>query len=97
MLMCNTIPGNVALSTKTSNQERGDTMDDVKRVGREVETGAKKGMRELDGHDLGDDIGNAGDEVKKDLGNLGDDLRRGGREVESEVDSELHEADRKGY
>ena len=77
MLMCNTIPGNVALSTKTSNQERGDTMDDVKRVGREVETGAKKGMRELDGHDLGDDIGNAGDEIRKDLGNTGDDLRRG--------------------
>jgi hypothetical protein len=69
-------------------------MDDVKRVGREVETEAKKGMRELDGHDLGDDIGNAGDEVKKDLGNLGDDLRRGGREAEREVDRELHEEDR---
>jgi hypothetical protein len=69
-------------------------MDDVKRVGREVETEAKNGMRELDGHDLGDDIGNAGDEVKKDLGNLGDDLRRGGREAEREVDRELHEEDR---
>jgi hypothetical protein len=69
-------------------------MDDVKRVGREVETEAKKGMRELDGHDLGDDIGNAGDEVKKDLGNLADDLRRSGREVERELDSELHDADR---
>ena len=39
--------------------------DEAKRAGREVETETKKGMRELDGHDLGDDIANAGDEVKK--------------------------------
>jgi hypothetical protein len=57
-------------------------MDDAKRVGREVETEVRKGIRELDGHDLGDDLGNAGDEVRKDLGNLGDDLRREGRDVE---------------
>ena len=66
-------------------------MDQVKRAGREVETETKKGMRELDGHDLGDDIENAGDEVKKDLGNIGDDLRRGGREVEQGLDDELHD------
>ena len=65
-------------------------MDQVKRAGREVETETKKGMRELDGHDLGDDIGNAGDEVKKGLGNVGDDLRRRGREVEQGIDDELH-------
>jgi hypothetical protein len=65
-------------------------MDELKRAGREVETETKKGMRELDGHDVGDDIGNAGDEVKKDLGNLGDDVRRGGREVEQGLDNELH-------
>jgi hypothetical protein len=94
MLTCNTIPRNVSLSTNTFTQQRGATMDDVKRVGREVETEAKKGMRELDGHDLGDDIGNAGDEVKKDIGNLGDDLRRGGREVGRELDRELHEEER---
>jgi hypothetical protein len=67
-------------------------MDDAKRVGREIETKTKKGIRELDGHDLGDDIGNAGDEMKKELGNVGDDLRRRGREVEHEVDRDLHEA-----
>jgi hypothetical protein len=50
-------------------------------------------MRELDGHELGDDIGNAGDEVKKDLGNFGDDLRRGGREVGDEIDEELHKTE----
>jgi hypothetical protein len=66
-------------------------MDDAKRVGREVETETKKGIRELDGHDLGDDIGNAGDEVKKDLGNLGDDLRRGGREAKGELNEGFHD------
>lgn len=66
-------------------------MDEVKRAGREVETETKKGMRELDGHDLGDDIGNAGDEIKKNLGNVGDDLRRGGREAGRELDEELHD------
>jgi len=65
-------------------------MDQVKRASREVETEAKRGMRELDGHDLGDDVENAGDEVKKDLGNLSDDLRRGRREVEQGLDNELH-------
>ena len=43
-------------------------MDQMKKVGREVETETKKQIRDLDGHDLGDDLGNAGDEVKKDLG-----------------------------
>lgn len=66
-------------------------MDQLKEAGREIEAQTKKGMRELDGHDLGDDIGNAGDEVKKDLGNLGDDLRREGREAGRELDDELHE------
>lgn len=61
-------------------------MDQVKRTEREVETDLKRGMRDLDGHDLGDDLGDAKDEVEKHLGNLGDDLRRGGRQVEHEGD-----------
>ena len=65
-------------------------MDDIKRAGRDVETETKKQMRDLDGHDIGDDIGNAGDEVKKDLGNLGDDVRRGGRNVEDHIDDSTH-------
>lgn len=65
-------------------------MDQVKRASREVETEAKRRMHELDGHDLGDDVENAGDEVKKDVGNLSDDLRRGRREVEQGLDNELH-------
>jgi hypothetical protein len=70
---------------------RRTTMDQLKEAGREIETETKKGMRELDGHDLGDDIGNAGDEIKKDLGNLGDDLRREGREAGRELDQDLHD------
>ena len=53
-------------------------MDDAKRVYREGETRTKEALREVDGHDLGDDVGNAGDEVRKGLGNLGDDLRNAG-------------------
>jgi len=67
-------------------------MDQLKKAGREVETETRKGIRDLDGHDLGDDIGNAGDEVKKDLGNFGDDLRREGREAGDELDKDVHDA-----
>lgn len=51
-------------------------MDDIKKAGREFETEARKKARELDGHDFGDDIGNAGDEIRKDLGNAGDEIRK---------------------
>jgi len=67
-------------------------MDQLKEAGREVETETKKGLRELDGHDLGDDVANAGDEIKKDLGNLGDDVRREGREVGQELDKSWHDS-----
>ncbi|HEX7473622.1 MAG TPA: hypothetical protein VF323_11110 [Candidatus Limnocylindrales bacterium] len=50
-------------------------MDDIKKAGREIETGTKKRVRDVDGHDIGDDIGNAGDEIRKDLGNAGDHIR----------------------
>ncbi|MEO8252698.1 MAG: hypothetical protein ABI578_09525 [Chloroflexota bacterium] len=66
-------------------------MDQLKKTGREIDTETKKKIRDLDGHDLGDDIGNAGDEVKKDLGNLGDDLRRTGHEVGQGVDRQVQD------
>jgi hypothetical protein len=50
-------------------------MDDVKKTYRDVEQGAKKTVREIDGHDVGDDVGNAGDAVRKDLGNAGDKVQ----------------------
>jgi hypothetical protein len=65
-------------------------MDEIKRAGRDAGTETKKQVRDLDGHDVGDDIGNAGDEVKKDLGNLGDDVRRGGRNVDEHVEKTSH-------
>ena len=67
-------------------------MDQVKQAGREVETETKKGLRELDGHDLGDDVANARDEIKKDLDNIGDSLRREGRDAGHELDKDLHDA-----
>lgn len=49
---------------------------DIKKPFREVEDKTREAGREVDGHDVGDDIGNAGDEIRKDAGNLGDDVRR---------------------
>lgn len=51
-------------------------MDDMKQAGRNIATETKKQARELDGHQLGDDIGNAGDEIRKDLGNAGDEVHK---------------------
>ncbi len=49
---------------------------DIKKPFREVEDKTREAGRELDGHDVGDDIGNAGDDIRKDVGNAGDDMRR---------------------
>lgn len=57
-------------------------MDEVKKTYRDVETTSKEAIRDVDGHDLSDDLGNAGDEARRKLGNLGDDIR--------------HEADQRG-
>lgn len=70
-------------------------MDEMKRAGREVETETKKGVRELDGHDLGDDLANAGDEIKKNVGNLGDDLHRGADKVGDQLDDKWNETEKK--
>ncbi|MBF6606128.1 MAG: hypothetical protein IVW53_11155 [Chloroflexi bacterium] len=54
-------------------------MDEAKRTYREVKTGIRKAARGVDGADLKDRVGNAGDEARKDLGNLGDDVRKARR------------------
>ncbi|MGO9177849.1 MAG: hypothetical protein ACLQBX_09200 [Candidatus Limnocylindrales bacterium] len=54
-------------------------MADVKRTYRTVKTAVRKSVRGLDGTDLKDRVGNAGDAVRVDLGNLGDDVRTAGR------------------
>ena len=61
-------------------------MDDVKKVYREGENRVKEAAREVDGHTIADDIGNAGDDLRQDIGNLGDDIRRKGDQAEDEVD-----------
>ena len=57
-------------------------MDEAKRTYRDVKTDMKKAARGIDGTDPKDYIGNAGDEIGKDLGNLGDGVREAGREPE---------------
>ena len=65
-------------------------MDEIKQGYREGEVDAKKAARGVDGEDLADKVGNAGDEVRKDLGNLGDDVseaaRDTGRKIEDAVE-----------
>ena len=53
-------------------------MDQAKRTYRDAKTDIKKAARGVDGADLKDQVGNAGDEIGKDLGNMGDDVRTGG-------------------
>ncbi len=69
-------------------------MDDAKQIYREGETGVKKTGREIDGHDVGDDLGNVGDEIRKNLGNVGDDLRREGDRAMDDVRRGTDEATR---
>jgi hypothetical protein len=61
-------------------------MNEVKKTYRDFETETKKVARDVGGHDLGDDVGNAGDEARRRLGNLGDDTRREIDEQERETD-----------
>ncbi len=72
-------------------------MDDLKRIYREGEDKTKETAREVDGHDLGDDIGNAGDDIRKDLGNAGDDARRAERESERDPNAADYDRTTKGY
>jgi hypothetical protein len=51
-------------------------MDQAKRTYRDAETDLKKKARDVDGTDLKDVVGNAGDETRKDLGNAGDETRK---------------------
>jgi hypothetical protein len=66
-----------ACRRRTRGASLGGISMDVKKGYREVEEKSRELGREVDGHDIGDDIGNAGDEIRKDLGNTGDDIRHG--------------------
>ena len=64
-------------------------MDEVKRGYREVENTAGEAAREVDGHDLGDDIGNAGDDIRKEVGNAGDQVRRSADDLADRAKDEV--------
>ena len=63
-------------------------MDDLKKGYREGETDAKEAWRNRDGTSPSDAIGNAGDEIRKNLGNLGDDSDNARKDAEREADTE---------
>jgi len=61
-------------------------MDDAKREYRDVKDKTKEAARELDGHQPADDIGNAGDDIRRNLGNAGDDMREAADRAEHDAD-----------
>ena len=61
-------------------------MDSLKKTVREGGETIRKAGRDADGHDLGDDFGNLGDEVKTRIENAGDDLRSGARNAQKEAE-----------
>jgi hypothetical protein len=76
------VGGDAAGTVLLEGREGVESMDEVKRTYRDVETDLKKTARDVDGTDPTDRVGNAGDEARKDLGNMGDDVRKAGREPE---------------
>jgi hypothetical protein len=61
-------------------------MDEIKSTYRDVKDGAKKAVRGVDGTNLKDSVGNAGDKVRTDLGNLGDDTRAAAQDADTRAD-----------
>ena len=53
-------------------------MDEIRKAGREVETETKKQVRDLDGHDLGDDL-------HRDAHEVGNEIDRKWNETEEKI------------
>ena len=68
---------------------------DVNKTYRDVEEKSREFGRELDGHDVGDDVGNAGDDIRKNLGNAGDEIRRGLDDAGDEMENQHEWSDDK--
>ena len=64
-------------------------MDDMKKAYREGEETTKENWRKIDGESPADAIGNAGDDIRKELGNAGYDLRREERKVDEPRDTSV--------
>ena len=56
-------------------------MDDVKKTYREGADTVRKAARDVDGHDLGDEVADLGDDLRTKLAGAGDDLRREARDA----------------
>ena len=67
---------------------------DVKDTLRDAKTNTKAAVRESDGHQLGDDIANAGDRVRDGLGKLGDKARDEIDRVHGKAHAEAEQAER---
>ncbi len=67
---------------------------DVKDTLRDAKTNTKAAVRESDGHQLSDDVANAGDRVRDDLGKLGDKVRDDVDRVHGKAHAEAERADR---
>jgi hypothetical protein len=57
---------------------------DVKDTLRDVRTNVKEAAREADGHQLKDDVANAGDRIRDGLGKFGDKVRDEANEARRE-------------
>ncbi len=68
-------------------------MKDIRRAAREAVTRGRAALRELNGHTLSDDVGNAGDTIRKDAANARDEARDEARR--SRTRQADREADRK--
>lgn len=66
-------------------------MDDLKKGFREGKTDAKEAWRNHDGTSPSDAVGNAGDEIRKNLGNAGDDADKANKEAQREADTRTSE------
>ena len=64
-------------SVATGDRTEEPVMDDLKKGFREVENKGKEIGRKADGEeDMGDKLGNLGDDIRQGLGNAGDDAER---------------------
>ncbi len=62
-------------------------MDDLKAGYRATKDKVKKAWRGADGkEDLGDKVGNLGDDIRRDVGNAGDKVGNAGDKVDEEID-----------
>ncbi|MGH2511263.1 MAG: hypothetical protein ACRDGQ_01110 [Candidatus Limnocylindrales bacterium] len=65
---------------------------DLKDTARDTKTDVKATVRDADGHQVKDDIGNLGDRMKDELGKAGDRLREGADDLDRRAHDEANRA-----